>query len=306
MTKAIRLILLSGIIIFALLIFIWRPTILIYGVQRAGLYAAIALPMALVLGILHIVNLAHGELLMVAAYLTYFVCVTFGLDPLVALLPVALIMFLFGMVIYKATIKHSLKAPEVNQLILTFGLAMVLGQTVNLIATSQPRTITVDYVSSSLTMGKVTFGIYDFIFPAVALIMLAGLLFFLRKTKIGKAAQAVGQNPRGAEIVGIDVDRIYLIVFSLSTALVAVMGSLFLTKQSIFPLVGGPYTMKSFALVAMAGLGNLPGILIASLGLGVAETFLLSFKGYGGWSNIVFFAFIIIVILIRSYKEKQI
>lgn len=306
MTKAIRLILLSGIIIFALLIFIWRPTILIYGVQRAGLYAAIALPMALVLGILHIVNLAHGELLMVAAYLTYFVCVTFGLDPLVALLPVALIMFLFGMVIYKATIKHSLKAPEVNQLILTFGLAMVLGQTVNLIATSQPRTITVDYVSSSLTMGKVTFGIYDFIFPAVALIMLAGLLFFLRKTKIGKAAQAVGQNPRGAEIVGIVVDRIYLIVFSLSTALVAVMGSLFLTKQSIFPLVGGPYTMKSFALVAMAGLGNLPGILIASLGLGVAETFLLSFKGYGGWSNIVFFAFIIIVILIRSYKEKQI
>ena len=306
MTKAKRLILLCGIIIFALLIFLWRPTILIYGIQRAGLYAAIALPMALVLGIVHIVNLAHGEFLMVGAYLTYFVSVTFGLDPLVALLPVAAVMYLLGMVVYKITIKHTLKAPELNQLILTFGLAMVLGQSVNLIATSQPRTLTVDYVSTSLTLGQLTFGVYDFIFPATALIILGGLLFFLRKTRMGKAAQAVGQNPRGAEIVGIDVDKIYLIIFSLSTALVGIMGSLYLTKQSIFPLVGGPFTMKSFALVAMAGIGSLPGVLIASIILGVAETFLLSFKGYGGWSNIVFFAFIIIVILLRSHKGKQI
>ncbi len=306
MTKAKRLILLGGIIIFALLIILWRPTILIYGIQRAGLYAAIALPMALVLGIVHIVNLAHGELLMIGAYLTYFVCSTFGMDPLVAMLPVSAVMFLLGMVVYKVTIKHTLKAPELNQLILTFGLAMVFGQSVNLIATSQPRTLSVDYVSTSLTFGKLTFGVYDFIFPVAALLILGGLLFFLRKTRVGKAAQAVGQNPKGAEIVGIDVDKIYLIIFSLSTALVGIMGSLYLTKQSIFPLVGGPYTMKSFALVAMAGIGNLPGVLFASLILGVAETFLLSFRGYGGWSNIVFFAFIIIVILIRSHKGKQI
>ena len=287
------------------LLILWKPTVLIYGIQRAGLYAGIALPMALILGIVHIVNLAHGEFMITAAYITYFICNALGMGPFAAMIPVMIVMFLIGIFIYRFTIKYTLKAPELNQLILTFGIAMVLAQTINLIATSQPRKLNLDYISSSLTVGESVFGTYDFIYDLAAVAILAILLVILKRTKFGKAAVAVGQNPKGAEIIGINVNRIYILVFGVAIALTSVMGILFLTRQSIFPLAGAPYTMKSFCLVAMAGIGNLPAILLASLGLGITESFIMSFKGYGGWSHIVFFALIIIVILIRSYKGKR-
>ncbi len=301
------LLLIIGLITAAVVVILLflKPTVLIYGVQIAGLYAGIALPMALILGIVHIVNLAHGEFMITAAYITYFICNSLGIDPFAALIPVVVVMFILGMILYKLTIKHTLKAPELNQLILTFGLAMVLSQVINLIATSQPRKISLDYVTASAKIGETMFGTYNFIYDLAAVLILAGLIFFLKKTKFGKAAVAVGQNPKGAEIIGINVNRVYLVVFSSAIALTGIMGILFLTRQSIFPLAGGPYTMKSFCLVAMAGIGNLPGILFASIGLGIAESLIMSFKGYGGWADIVFFALIIIVILIRSFKGKR-
>jgi branched-chain amino acid transport system permease protein len=287
-------------------ILLWKPTVLVYGVQRAGLYAAVAIPMALILGIVHIVNLAHGELMMIAAYLAYFVgSRILHLDPMVAMAPMALVMAGLGWLLYKATIKHSLKAPELNQLILTFGIAIALSQAVNLAFTSQSWKLSLSYVSASATVGEISFGVFDFVFVGLAIVLAVGLRLFLTRTRSGKAAQAVGQNPRGAAIVGIDVDRTYAIVFSLAVALIGLVGSLFLTKQAIFPAVGGPYTMKSFCLVAMAGVGNIVGILFCSLALGVAEAVINGIRGYGGWSSIVFFAIIIGTILVRSYRERK-
>lgn len=283
----------------------WKPTVLVYGVQRAGLYASVAIPMALVLGIVHIVNLAHGELLMVAAYLAYFGATSLGVDPYVALVPTAIVMAGLGLVIYNLTIKHTLKAPELNQLILTFGLGIAMSQGVNLIFTSQSFKMSLGYVSASATIGATSFGIYDFVFVAAAFAIGYGLRLFLTRTRLGKAALAVGQNPRGAAIVGIDVNRTYGIVFAIAVGLVGAMGSMFLTKQAIFPDVGGPYTMKSFCLVAMAGVGNITGIIYCSLVLGVAEAVFNGIRGLGGWSDIVFFAIIVSTILARSHAEKR-
>jgi len=303
-----KIYLIAGIgiaVISAVFFMLTNPTLLVYGVQRAGIYAAIALPMALVLGIVHIVNLAHGEMMMVAAYLSYFISRTFDLDPLLAAIPTGIIMFFLGIFIFKTTIYHTLKAPELNQLILTFGVAMVLSQTINLMATSQPRKISLDYVSASASIGEVSFGIYDFIFPALAIIFLIILMYFLKKTRIGKAATAVGQNPRGALIVGINVDLTYTVIFAVASALIGIFGSVFITKFSIFPAVGGAYTMKSFALVAMAGIGNLPKIITASLILGIAESFVMSIPGGAGWTPMIFFGLIIFVILSRSFRSKH-
>ncbi len=287
-------------------ILLWKPTVLVYGVQRAGLYAAVAIPMALILGIVHIVNLAHGEMMMVAAYLAYFAANRLlGLDPFAAMIPVALVMALFGWVIYKTTIKHALKGPELNQLILTFGLAIALSQAANLIFTSQSWKLSLSYVSASATIGDVSFGVFDFVFVAVAIVLAVGIRVFLARTRMGKAALAVGQNPRGAAIVGIDVDRTYGFVFALAVCLIGLVGSVFLAKQAIFPGVGGPYTMKSFCLVAMAGVGNITGILFCSLALGLSEAVINGIRGYAGWSNIVFFAIIIATILVRSYRERK-
>ena len=294
---------LGAVVVVALLL--WKPTALIYGVQRAGLYAAVAIPMALVLGIVHIVNLAHGEFMMVAAYLAYFAARLLGLDPFIALVPVAVVMAVFGLVVYLLTIKHTLKAPELNQLILTFGLGIALSQTVNLMFTSQSWKLSLNYVTASATVGDLSFGVFDFVYAGVAIILAVGLKLFLTRTRFGKAALAVGQNPRGAAIVGINVDRTYAIVFALAVGLVGAVGSVFLTKQAIFPLVGGPYTMKSFCLVAMAGVGNIVGVLFCSLALGLSESIINSIRGYAGWSNIVLFAIIIGTILVRSFRERK-
>jgi len=289
----------------AVAILLWKPTVLVYGIQRAGLYAAVAIPMALVLGIVHIVNLAHGEFMMVAAYGTYFGSRLLGIDPWLALVPVALVMAGLGFVVYRLTIRQALKAPELNQLILTFGLGIALSQTVNLMFTSQSWKMSLDYVSASATIGDIDFGTYDFVFVAAAIVLAVGLRLFLTRTRTGKAALAVGQNARGAAIVGIDVDRTYAIVFSLAIGLVGAIGAIFLTKQAIFPGVGGPYTMKSFCLVAMAGVGNITGILWGSLALGLAEAAMNGVRELRAWSSIVFFVIIVATILVRSLREGK-
>ena len=286
-------------------ILLWKPSALIFGVQRAGLYAAVAIPMALVLGIVHIVNLAHGEFMMIAAYLAYFAARLLGLDPFVALVPVAVVMAVFGLAVYMVTVRHALKAPELNQLILTFGVGIALSQSVNLVFTSQSWKLSLGYVSASATIGELSFGIFDFVYAGIAIALAVGLRLFLTRTRFGKSALAVGQNPRGAAIVGINVDRTYALVFALSVGLVGAVGSVFLTKQAIFPAVGGPYTMKSFCLVAMAGVGNIVGVLFCSLALGLSESVINGIRGYAGWSNIVFFLIIIVTILVRSIRERK-
>jgi branched-chain amino acid transport system permease protein len=300
--KAIYLVL--GIAV-TVVILLWKPTVLIYGLQQAGFYAAIAIPMALILGIVHIVNLAHGEFMMLAAYATYFACQALGMDPLIALLPAAAVTALFGWIVFQLTIKRTLKDPELNQLILTFGIAIALSQGVNLLFTSQTRKMSLDYVSASMDIGELSFGIWSFVFVALALVYAFGLKLFLTKTTMGKAALAVGQNPRGAAIVGIDVNRVYGLVFALALGLVGAMGALFLTKSAIFPGVGGPFTMKSFCLVAMAGVGNIPGILTASFLLGISEQVLRGFRETRGWADIVFFVLLFVVILGRSVKWRK-
>jgi branched-chain amino acid transport system permease protein len=293
------------IAVIAITLAAWKPHVLIEGLQRACLYAVIALPMALILGIVGIINLAHGDFMMLGAYFAYFFSVYTGIDPLVAIIPAFLAFFLIGIATYRAIIKFVLGAPELNQLLLTFGLAMVLEQLANLIWTSRPVKLSLKYVSASATIGSFSFGTFEFVYIAAAIIVLIGLLFFLKRTDTGQAALAVGQNPRGAKLVGIHVDRTYLFIFSLSIALIGSIGAIFMTRHSIFPLVGAPFTMKSFCLIAMAGIGNLMGILWCSLILGLSENFVLSFRGYAGWADILFFALIVLVIIIRSHQRQM-
>lgn len=287
-------------------ILLWKPTVLVYGIQRAGLYASIALPMALTSGILHIVNLAHGELLMVSAYITYTLAQLMGLDPLLALIPTMLVMAMVGFLLYELTIRKALRGPELNQLILTFGIGIALSQIITLLYTNQTRKLHLDYVSSSMTIGETSFGVWDFTFVALSILMTIGIHMFLAKTKLGKAAVAVGQNPKGAAIIGIDVQKTYAVVFTASVVLLGIAGSFFLTRQSIFPSVGSPFTMKSFSLIAMAGVGSISGVLYSSIALGIAEAIINGIPGMSGWSDIVFFLIIIITIAVRAKKMRKI
>jgi branched-chain amino acid transport system permease protein len=286
------------------LIGIYKPYVLVEGLQRSCLYALITLPMALLLGVVGIINLAHGDYMMMGAYFTYWLNVQWGIDPLVAIIPSFFVFFLFGIISYYITFKHVIGAPELNQLLLGFGLSMVLGQGVVLIATNAPRKISLNYVSSSIKIGDFQFGTFEFIYVAGAVMVLLGLQLFLKKTRTGQAALAVGQNPRGAKVVGININRIYLFVFALSIALIGAIGPMFGTRNTIFPEVGLAFTLKSFALIAVAGIGSLTGVLWVSLILGISECLVLSSIQYAKWSDIIFFALIIGVIMYRSHQRQ--
>ncbi len=283
----------------------WKPLVVIEGVQQGGLYALIALPMALILGIVGIINLAHGEFLMLGSYFAFWLWYHLKWDPILTMIPAFVVFAILGGVTFSSTIRRVLKAPELIQLLLTYGLALMAMEMANLLWTSRPYKPFLRYSFTSVTLGSVRFGIFPFVYTGGALLLLLGLLLFLRRTRTGHAALAVGQNPRGASLVGIDVQRTYLMVFSLAIALVGAIGGLYVTRHVIFPQAGSPYTMKSFCLIAMAGIGNLPGILWGGLTLGLAEAFVKSFPQTYGWADVVFFAVLVSVIMTRSYRLRR-
>lgn len=284
---------------------VWRPLAAIYGVQRGSLYALIGLPLALTLGVVGIMNLAHGDLLSLGTYIVYLFAVNTGMDPLVSIIPVFFLLFILGVVIYKLTVTRVLKAGHLNQLLLTFGISMIVLELMKVIWTTRPRSVYVDYSSSSTTIAGVRFGTYELLYVVLAFAVLIALQLFLKKTRLGQATFAVGQNPRGAKIVGINTDFVYLFVFGLSVAILGIAAGVMVPRFAIFPSVGAAFTMKSFSLVAMAGLGNLTGILISGIVLGVGEAIVQSIPGYAGWSDIVFFGVLIAVIMIRSLRRQS-
>ncbi len=282
----------------------YKPAVLIEGLQRSALYAIIALPMALLLGVVDVINLAHGDFMMLGAYLTYFLNVQFGIDPLVAIIPILVIFFFFGLIVYYLTFKHAIGKTALNQLLLGFGISYILTEGVTLMATNQPRKLTMDYVSASATIKGFTFGIYEFVYVIAAIIIFAGLQLFLKKTSTGQAAVAVGQNPRGARIVGINIKWIYVLIFCISIALISAVGPMMGSRYTLFPHVGVAFTLKSFSLVAVGGMGSITGVVLASLILGMGETLVLSSLEYGKWAEIIYFALIIGVIMYRSHQRQ--
>jgi len=297
-----------GYIVLAIALFLialLRPYAFFYGIQRGSLYGLIALPLALTLGIVGLLNLAHGEFLTLALYMTYLLFDKLSIDPLLSPVLTVPLLLLFGLLVYKLVIERSLKTHHLNLLLLTFGVSIVMVESLNIWWTSRPRNIYVPYASTSVSIFGVYVGGYEFLYTLAAFIVLAGLLLFLKKTRLGQATYAVGQNPRGAALVGINVKFVYAFVFSLAAGLVALAGALLSVRSSIFPHVGGPFTMKSFSLTAMAGLGNLPGIVLAGIVLGIAEEFVKSIPGYTGWADLVFFVVLIAAIVFRAFGRRE-
>jgi branched-chain amino acid transport system permease protein len=292
-------------IILLIVVALWNPLALIYGVQRGGLYSLIGLPLALILGIVGILNLAHGDFLTLGLYIGYVFFNLWSVDPLISSIPLFFILFFIGMGLYLISIRFVLKAGHLNQLLLTFGISMILIEIIKIIWTTRPRSVYSPYASTSFAVGNLTIGIYEFIYPILAIVILILLQLFLKKTTLGQAASAVGQNAKGAEIIGINTNFVYLMVFSIAFGIIGIAASLMLPRTPVFPLSGNAFTLKSFALAAMAGLGNLKGILIGGITLGVAEAVVQSIPGYGGWSDVVFFGVLIVVILINANRRLE-
>jgi branched-chain amino acid transport system permease protein len=273
---------------------------LIFGGLRSGLYSLTSVGLALSVGVIGIVNFAHGEFLMLGAYLGYWLFVSYGLDPLAAIPLAAVALFALGGGVYRAGIQKVLQAPELNQMLLTFGLSIFLQNLAIILWTGDPRTAAVAYKANAVALGPYTVGLPQLIVFGLAMALTLGLYGVLGRARIGKAMRAVAQNRLGASLLGIEVDRIYLLAFGLSAALAGTAGMMIALQLSVSPFIGLLYTLKAFSIIVIAGLGNINGVIYASLILGLSEAFVEFYVPQGGgWAEGVFFVLILLVLLVR-------
>jgi len=279
---------------------------LLNGLLQSGIYALVASGLALSVGVVGIVNFAHGACLMFGAFLAWAASASLGVDPLLSLPVVALAVFGVGALTYRVSIRHVLLAPELNQMLLTFGLGILLQNLALMLLGGNTRTVSTPYQASSLQLGALTVGGPKAVAFAFALALLGTLYFVLYRTTLGRQMRAVAQNRRGAQLIGINVDRVYMLAFGVSCGLAAVAGVLVSVLLFASPTVGLVFALKAFAIIVMAGLGNLTGVLWASVLLGVSEALVQTYvPGGGGWSDAVFFLMIFGTLVLRSFRGNR-
>jgi branched-chain amino acid transport system permease protein len=270
------------------------------GFLRSGLYALTSVGLALAVGVIGIINFAHGEFLMLGAYLAVFLFLGAGLDPFLVLPLAALGGALLGGLIYTGTIRRVLQAPELNQMLLTFGLSVIIQNLALILWTGDPRAINAPYRTLILSLGGVSISLGRALALLLALVLVAGLYLFLARTRLGKAMRAVAQSRQGAGLVGIEVERIYIVAFGLAAALAAMAGVMLALNLYAEPHVGLGFTLRAFAIIVLAGLGNIYGVVWASVFLGVCESFIGTYVPSGtGWADGVFFIIILVALSLR-------
>jgi len=278
---------------------------IVSGVLASGIYALVSVGLALAVGVIGIVNFAHGEFFMVGAFLAYQLFVSFGFDPALSLLFVAPALFALGALIYRGSIQYVLNAPELNQMLLTFGVGIILQNLALLIWGGDPRSISnVPYRALGFQVAGVNVGAVPLFSFLISTLLVAGLYLVLLKTPLGRAMRATAQNRVGASLVGLEVNRIYLVAFALSAALAGLGGVMIAVIQSPTPTVGFAFTLKAFAIVVLAGLGNIRGILWASLVVALAESLVATLVPNGdALRNAVFFAIIFVVLVAKNWRR---
>lgn len=270
---------------------------LINGLMLGGFYAIIALGFSVIWGVMGVINVAHGEFVMVGAYLTWIFNKEFNVDPFVAVVVVMAIMFFVGYVLQGVLVNRVVDRPHLTSLLVMFGLSIAIANTVKLIYTASPR-ITETALSGFWPVGSVTVPVTKFGIFVAALILMGGLYLFLQTTRLGKSIRAAAQNKESARIVGVEINRVYAITFGLCLAVTGAAGALVSPVQAVYPFMGGPFTLKAFAITAMSGLGNIPGALMGGLVLGVMEVMVATFVPGIGTNLGVVSSFVLLVAIL--------
>ncbi len=272
---------------------------LVAGVLKGGLYALIGIGMTLIMGVMGIINLAHGQMMMLAMYLTY-VCFHFlGIDPYVTLLVSVPCLFLVGVGVQKYTLNPLLKIesllPE-NQVLMTVGVGMVLTEVARFIFTSNYVSVKTSYSDATFFIGGISFSVALTIAFGFACALTAGMFWFLLKTDLGRSIRAVAQDAEAASLMGVNADRIRTITMGMGAGLVAAAGTLLLPIYYLFPDIGGPFTRKAFVITILGGLGSTVGAILGGVTLGLAEAFGATYIGmdYEDMMGLVIFILVLL------------
>jgi len=270
--------------------------VVISGILSGALYAMVALGLALIFGVMRIINVAHGPLLMLGAYATFFLYSALGINPYLTVPVSMLVLFAVGVLLERTLVFRVVDAPELSSLLLTFGISIALVNLAQLLFTSDLRSV--EYLAGSWVVGPLALSKARVVAFTVAS-ALTGLSFlFLQRTRLGKAIRATSQNREVAMVCGIDVQRIHLVTFGLSAALAGAGGALIAVIVAIQPEMGQIWTFKSFLVIVLGGAGNYPGALLGGVLLGLIEQ-LASLFLTTQLSEVVAYVLLVLILLVR-------
>jgi len=274
---------------------------LVFGILVGALYGLAAVGLSLVFGVTRFLNVAHGELLMFGGYASFWVFTLVGVDPFLTLPSTIIILLLIGVVLYKVLFARMVKLTEEvkikNTLLVGFGLSLILQNVALRLWTADDRGITTSYSGWALTFLGVRFPIVRVASLGIALVSLLALHLFLRRTYTGKAIRATVEDWEAATLMGIDIQKVYLLSFVLGAALAGMAGTLVSVGYSIEPAMGLHWTLKALIVMVLGGLGSIMGTFVGGLVLGVTES-ATSFFISGTYREVVgLFIFILVLIL---------
>jgi branched-chain amino acid transport system permease protein len=272
------------------------PQSLVSGVLQGGTYALIGIGLTLIFGVMRIINFAHGDLLMVGMYLTYFAFTLLGIDPFVSIALSIPVMFALGAVLQKVFINRVLDALPQNQILLTIGLGLVMSNTAMMLFTSDYKIISTRYSSSSVSVAGLSISTPLLISFAITAAITFALYWFLLKTDTGQAIRATAQDRDAAQLMGIDVKRMSVLATGLGTALAGTAGALISPTYYIYPQVGAAFTLKAFVIVVLGGMGSVVGATLGGVVVGATESVAASCASSGVKEIFVFVLFLLVLL----------
>lgn len=280
----------------------------ISGLLMGGVYAIIAMGLTLIFGVMKLVNFAHGDFLMAFCYLAWAVISGLGMDPYLAILIVAPISFAVGFVFQKFLIngilsrEKDVESPNIR--LFTVGFAWCLSNLALLLFGANIRTTQTAYKSMTFFIGDYMISVPRLIAFCIALLATGVLFLFLYRTETGRALRAISQNRFTARLMGINVEKLYCVAFGIGIVAVGVSACLIVPFYSVFPTMSSTFGLRSFVIVVLGGMGNLPGALLSGIVVGLLEAFVGTYLSTT-YANLIIFVVFIIALVVRSTEWFQ-
>jgi branched-chain amino acid transport system permease protein len=268
---------------------------LLIGIMLGAIYTLITLGLSIIFGVMNIVNFAHGDFVMIAMYATFWISTGLGWDPVATPLITVPMLFLMGILTYYLLIHRTLRRTYVTQIAVTVGLMVFLRSITQVLFQARPRTITYSIIQGTLNLGPYTITMTRLISAIVAILAIIAVYFYLSKTWSGWAIRAASDDLDSASLVGINPTQTYALALGIGSALTALGGALIITFQQVDPSMGMRFGLLSWAILALAGLGSIPGLLIAGVIVGCVESLTAAYWDPRARSLTVYMIFILIL-----------